>query len=282
MEDASCGASERQFPSGMDDAPPGSVVARPAATLLLMRDEELGFTVLLLKRTHNAGFVPGAYVFPGGRVDGADLDSDVLARARGLTWARAAERMRLHDANPPAAAYYSAALREAFEETGILVGRTGDGDSLPTAAASPGVREVRDKLLRGACSFAQALEDLDVFIDNDAIEYIGHWITPVGEPRRYDTRFFAAAVGPRSEPALHIQEVLKAIWLRPAEALDLARDGSLPMVFPTIKTLESVSEFATTSEVLQAFRSRRVPSVRPRLVRAPNGALERTLEVISD
>ena len=247
-----------------------------------MRDEELGFTVLLVKRTHSAGFVPGAYVFPGGRVEGADLDSDVLARAGGLTWERAAGRMRLHDANPPAAAYYSAALREAFEETGILVGRTGNGNPLPTAAASASVLEVRDKLLRGACSFAQALGDLDVFIDDDAIEYIGHWITPVGEPQRYDTRFFAAAVGPESEPALHIQEALKAIWLRPAEALDRAREGSLPMVLPTIKTLESVSEFATTSEVLQAFRSRRVPSVLPRLVRTPNGASIKTLEVISD
>ena len=282
MEDASRRASERQLPTGVDDAPPGSVVARPAATLLLMRDEELGFTVLLLERTHRAGFVPGAYVFPGGRVEGADVDSDVLARAGSLTWEQAAARMRLHGANPPAAAYYSAALREAFEETGILVGRTRDGSPLPTAAASPGVLKVRDKLLRGARSFAQALEDLDVFIDDDAMEYIGHWITPVGEPRRYDTRFFAAAVGPESEPALHLQEVRKGIWLRPAEALDRAREGSLPMVFPTIKTLESVSEFATTSEVLQAFRSRRVPSVLPRLVRTPNGASKRILKVISD
>ena len=162
-----------------------------------MRDADEGVEVLLLKRVHSAGFVPGAYVFPGGRVDAEDADPVVMSRTASLTMEGAAERMGLRDASPPAAAYYLAALREAFEETGILVGRSAGGDPLPTAAASSSVREVRNRLLDEGCSFAQALEDLDALIDDAAMEYIGHWITPIAEPQRYDARFFAAEVAAR-------------------------------------------------------------------------------------
>ncbi len=220
MDDWSFRVPGSRLPSGrverIDDPPPSPALPQPAATVLLMRDAERGFKVLLLKRVHTARFFPGAYVFPGGRVEATDLDPGVLARTSGLTLERAGERMRLHDARPPAAAYYLAAVREAFEETGILVARTADGDPMPTAAASAEVLEVRDELLRGACSFAQALVDLDALIDDAAMEYIGHWITPVAEQRRYDTRFFAAAVPPGSEPAIHTREVLAGTWITPA------------------------------------------------------------------
>jgi 8-oxo-dGTP pyrophosphatase MutT (NUDIX family) len=247
-----------------------------------MRDADEGVQILLLKRVHSAGFVPGAYVFPGGRVDGGDADPEVLSRTVSLTVEAAADRMRLHDADPPAVAYYLAALREAFEETGILVGRSTEGDALPSAAAASGVLEIRDRLLDEACSFAQALDDLGALIDDTAMEYIGHWITPIAEPRRYDARFFAATVAPESEPAIHAAEMLDAIWITPAAALERANEGSLPMVFPTIKTLESMMDFATASEVLDEFRGRRIPSVLPRLIRTPDGIGMRIPEIISD
>ena len=228
-----------------------------------MRDADEGVEVLLLKRVHSAGFVPGAYVFPGGRVDAEDADPVVMSRTASLTMEGAPERMGLRDASPPAAAYYLAALREAFEETGILVGRSAGGDPLPTAAASSSVREVRNRLLDEGCSFAQALEDLDALIDDAAMEYIGHWITPIAEPQRYDARFFAAEVAPEAEPAIHAAEMLEAIWITPAGALKRTAEGSLPMVFPTIKTLESLTDFPTVSEVLKEFRRRSIPSVLP-------------------
>ena len=235
----------------IDDPPSNPAPARPAATVVLMRDADEGVEVLLLKRVHSAGFVPGAYVFPGGRVDAEDADPVVMSRTASLSMEGAAERMGLRDASPP-------------------------------AAASSSVREVRDRLLDGACSFAQALEDLDVLIDDAVMEYIGHWITPIAEPRRYDARFFAAAVAPGSEPAIHTAEMLEAIWITPAGALKRTAEGSLPMVFPTIKTLESLTDFGTTSEILKEFRRRSIPSVLPRLIRTRDGIGLRIPEIISD
>ena len=205
MDDSDFIVSEEHLPEGIaeriDDPPSRPALPRPAATVVLMRDADVGVEILLLKRVHSAGFVPGAYVFPGGRVDRADADPAVLDRSVSLTEDMAAERMRLPDADPPAVAYYLAALREAFEETGILVGHLRGGDPLPTAAASPSVLQIRDRLLDDVCSFAQALDDLGALIDDTAMEYIGHWITPIAEPRRYDARFFAAAVAPESKAA---------------------------------------------------------------------------------
>ena len=284
MDDSDFVVPEDQLLRGIaeriDDPPSSPAPARPAATVVLMRDADEGVEVLLLKRVHSAGFVPGAYVFPGGRVDAEDADPVVMSRTASLTMEGAAERMGLRDASPPAAAYYLAALREAFEETGILVGRSAGGDPLPTAAASSSVREVRNRLLDEGCSFAQALEDLDALIDDAAMEYIGHWITPIAEPRRYDARFFAAEVAPEAEPAIHAAEMLEAIWITPAGALKRTAEGSLPMVFPTIKTLESLTDFPTVSEVLKEFRRRSIPSVLPRLIRTPDGIGPRIPEII--
>ncbi len=286
MDDSDFIVSEEHLPEGIaeriDDPPSRPALPRPAATVVLMRDADVGVEILLLKRVHSAGFVPGAYVFPGGRVDRADADPAVLDRSVSLTEDMAAERMRLPDADPPAVAYYLAALREAFEETGILVGHLRGGDPLPTAAASPSVLQIRDRLLDDVCSFAQALDDLGALIDDTAMEYIGHWITPIAEPRRYDARFFAAAVAPESKAAIHPAEMLDAVWVTPERALERSAEGSLPLVFPTIKTLESMRDLATTADVFDTFRGRPVPSVLPRLIRTPDGIGMRIPEIISD
>ena len=286
MDGSDFTVSEDHLPKGIAeriDHPPSSPsLPRPAATVVLMRDTDEGVQTLLLKRVHSAGFVPGAYVFPGGRVDRGDADPEVLSRTVSLTVDAAAERMGLHDADPPAVAYYLAAVREAFEETGILVGRNTKGDPIPAAAVAARVLEVRDRLLDESCSFARALEELGAHLDDTAMEYVGHWITPIAEPRRYDARFFAAAVPPESEPAIHTAEMLCAIWITPAAALERTREGSLPMVFPTIKTLEAIVDFDTTSAILGHYRGRSIPSVLPRLIRTPDGITIRLPEIISD
>ena len=286
VDDSDFIVSEDHLPKGIaeriDDPPSSPSIPRPAATVVLMRDSDEGIQILLLKRVHSAGFVPGAYVFPGGRVDGEDADPEALRRTPGLTVDTAAERMGLRDADPPAVAYYIAAVREAFEETGILVARNVDGDPIPTAAVALRVLEVRDRLLDESCSFARALEDLGAHIDDTAIEYVGHWMTPIAEPLRYDARFFAAVVPPESDPAIHTAEMLDAIWISPSSALERTREGSLPMVFPTIKTLESIMDFDTASEVLGHYRGRSIPSVLPRLIRTPDGITIKLSEIISD
>ncbi len=226
----------------------------------------------MLRRARTSGFVPGAYVFAGGRVDMADGDEAAVATLTGLSAQAAADRLGLDvGASPSAAAYYVAALREAFEETGLLVGNRPDGAPAPSAGDDPEVERFRDRVLADEITFAQALDAMDVVVDATAVEYVAHWITPVQEPRRYDTRFFAAKVETVQTVLLHPAEMTHSMWLTPAAALGMHREGDLPMVFPTIKTLESLLDFGTADDALAAFRAQDIPPILPRLVKTPTG-----------
>lgn len=260
------------FAEMLDQVPAEPVAARPAATILMLRDGPAGMETLMLRRTRNAGFVPGAYVFAGGRVDGADANAEATSRLRGLTPEAAASRLALpSDALPPASAYYVAALREAFEETGLLVGRHASGGSARSAGEDTAVAEVRDLLLADQICFGEALDRMEVTVDAAAVEYVAHWITPIQEPRRYDTRFFAAVVGLERKVLLNPAEMTDALWLTPRAALELHARGRLPMVFPTIRTLEDLKGYSTADEVLSAYAERSIPPILPRLVKTPTG-----------
>ena len=271
-----------RFADNVDNQLAQTATAHPAATVVLMRDVDGGLEVLLLKRVRSSSFVPGVWVFPGGSVDAADSSPKVLDRARGLRLRDAEVRMDLQDTRTPAIAYYFAALREAFEETGILVGRSGRNERIPTAHSEPRILAARRRLLAGQCLFADILEEFDVFLDLGAVEYIAHWITPTAEPRRYDTRFFAAAVDEDVVPSIHEEEVTDAVWMDPQEALTRSKAGSFPMVFPTLKTLEALANLNSTTEVLEEFRARAIPSILPRLIRTSDGVMVRIPEIISE
>ncbi|MBT8403867.1 MAG: NUDIX hydrolase, partial [Gemmatimonadetes bacterium] len=110
-----------------------------------------------------------------------------------------------------------------------------------------------------------------VRLAGDAVEYVAHWITPVVEPRRYDTRFFAAAMEGPAEVSVNAAEMSDAVWLTPGAALDRHREGRLPMIFPTIHTLESLAGHDSATAILESFRRRPVPPILPRLVRTEGG-----------
>ncbi len=241
------------------------VRARPAATVVLLRESAGGIEVLLLRRSRDAQFVPGAYVFPGGRVDAGDRSPALAERVHGLTPLQAASRLGL-DEPAEAMAYYLAALREAFEETGILVGHLRGGAPPPTAADDERVEALRQDLLEDRAEFGAVLEALDCRLDGTALEYVAHWVTPETEPRRYDTRFFVARVADGARSAPHRGEVTDALWLTPAEALERHARGDLPMVFPTIKSLEQLAAFTDVETMLAELGRREVPTFRPRLV----------------
>jgi 8-oxo-dGTP pyrophosphatase MutT (NUDIX family) len=227
--------------------------------------------VLLLKRDRNASFVPGAYVFPGGRVDPADWTKQTLASVDGLTTETAATRLGLVGTSPPAIAYYIAALREAFEETGILVGVGPNAQAPPTAAASVEVEVLRNGLMEGSVSFNEALKHLSCRIDGSSIEYLAHWITPELEPRRFDTRFFAARVQTDAEPIFDPREMTEARWLSPKEALARNQGGTLPMIFPTIDTLQRLADYTTVGDALRGIGDVSIPTLMPKLVLTEKG-----------
>ena len=245
-------------------SPDVPAVAWPAATVVLTREGVGGPEVLLLRRNRATGFVPGAWVFPGGRVDAADGEDALADCWDGLTREGAAGRLGLApDAQPPAIAYYGAAVREAVEETGLLPG--------VVVGAVGAVGRAREALLSGGVPFAEVLKALGARLDGAAVEYIAHWVTPLVEPRRYDTRFFAARVAAGASAVYDEREMTGAVWLTPRAALERHRRGRLPMIFPTIRTLEDLCDFATVEDLLAHYRGRAIPRVQPEIVRTATG-----------
>ena len=255
---------EERLPPGfadtVDEPPAEPAEARPAATVVLTRDGEDGLEVLLMHRHRRSGFVPGAWVFPGGRVDAADGDPALLDRCRGVE-------------PDPAPSFWMAALREAFEETGVLLARRpGDeGDWVPDASSEPELEQLRRSLMDDQATLLDIVTRLDARLDARPMVHAAHWVTPVVEPRRYDTHFFVAAVPEGRDARPDPREMVDATWLAPAVALERFEAGALPMVFPTVKTLESLAGHPSTDAVLAAFRERTVERILPRLIRTEAG-----------
>jgi 8-oxo-dGTP pyrophosphatase MutT (NUDIX family) len=247
------------FLDTIDSVPERVADARPAATAVLMRDGEHGLEVLLLRRSRTSGFVPGAYVFPGGRVDPADSDPRVFERASGELPAE------------PAPEYWAAALREVFEETGVLLAVDAEGGYSVDAVSDASLEALRVSLLEDRASLLDVLERRALRPALDRMVYVAHWITPEVEPRRFDTRFFLAALPPGRNTTFEPREMSDAVWLAPAAALERFAAGTLPMVFPTVRTLESVAGFENVAAAFQALRGRTVRPLLPRLVRTPEG-----------
>lgn len=256
------------FAERLDSPPASSVPALPAATVVLLRDGEAGPEVLLLRRVRTSGFVPGAWVFPGGRVDPADAAAELVERADGLPGPPAGDP---DGTGAPDVASWMAAVRELFEETGVLLARTAAGRQVPSAAADAHVEELRESLMQDRATLLDVVRALDARLDLRRVVYCAHWITPLAERRRYDTRFFLAALPAGCDVAPDPREMTDAAWLTPAAALARFADGGLPMVFPTVRTLESIAGIGTIEETLAAFRGRRIPAILPRLVRTPGG-----------
>lgn len=270
--DAEYHISSDRLPEGFRDtigAPAGSPVRpRPASTVILLREGSAAPETLLLKRNRTTGFVPGAYVFPGGRVDEADASEAATRRWTGLTADDAASRLGVDPRGPVSAvAYYTAAVREAFEETGLLLTRPFESVDSPGSPFESG----RDALLEDRGSWADFLERHDLRMDGNLVEYVAHWVTPVVEPRRYDTRFFAAVVPDGAQARIDPREMVDALWLTPADALDRHRAGTLPMIFPTIRTLEDLADFTSAATLMAHYRGASIPMIMPEIVRTETG-----------
>lgn len=225
----------------------------PAATLVLLRDGHDGLEVLLLRRSPQAGFAPGAYVFPGGIVDADDADPLVLGCLDGITAERARARLEPPTADPPPLAYYAAAVREAFEEAGILLG----------VGTREDAAHLRRELLEARLTFGEVLTRIGCRLAAGEMVYFAHWITPERSPRRFDTRFFAARVADHALVVVDEREMTDALWMTPSHALREHVGGRLPMMLPTIKTLERLSSFPDTTSALADLAEGPVPTVLP-------------------
>jgi recombination protein RecT len=206
---------------------------RPAATVLLLRDGPQGVEVLMTRRSPTASFAPGAYVFPGGGIDAADAQAHALAARR-----PAQDDTRLTQA--------IAAIRESFEELGVLLARHADGRP---ADASDVARLDRQRPF-----FAQ-LQALGLTLAADEVFVLAHWVTDRDLPRRFDVPFLAARMPEGQSAVADEAEQFEPVWVRPADALARHEAGQFFMIFPTIRTLERLRAFASVDAVLAACAS---------------------------
>jgi glyoxylase-like metal-dependent hydrolase (beta-lactamase superfamily II)/8-oxo-dGTP pyrophosphatase MutT (NUDIX family) len=217
------------------------LVPRPAGTVVLMRPGPAGLEALLLQRTQSAAFLGGAYVYPGGMVDPADGDARAARLVRDLDDAAASARLKLERGG---LAYWVAAVRECFEEAGILIAVEADGSLVTADRAARLVRHRHDP-------FIALLEAENLFIPADRLAYYGHWVTSPGRSRRFDARFFLA-VAPAGQTGSHdAREIAQQVWMRPREALERGDRGEMELVYATRHTLTDLARFARPEE---AFR----------------------------
>jgi len=215
----------------------GSIlVPRPAATAMVVRDGDRGLEVLLLHRNLDSGFVPGAHLFPGGAVETADHAPHPLAPGAPSD-AEASARLELDGGG---LAYWIAAVRETYEEAGILFADGPADEALP----------FRNAVDHGTRSFAEVCESAGLRLRLGDLRYFGHWTTPVGAPRRYSTRFFVAPVPEGQEAAHDEREAIDSEWVRPAVALDRQRAGRWTLILPTERSLHALARFDSVADLL--------------------------------
>jgi 8-oxo-dGTP pyrophosphatase MutT (NUDIX family) len=247
------------------------VATRDAATVIVLRPAEsgTGVEVLMLRRTAAMKFAPGAYVFPGGSVDQADFGVEV-----GWHGPDPAEfGARLGASAEMARALVCAAVRETFEESGILIAGSPGGGPLATPSG-PSWEADRAALASGAVTMAGLLARRGLELRADLLVPWARWITPVGEARRFDARFFAAALPADQVVTGHEAESDHVAWLRPADAIEAARAGEISLLPPTATTLHDFAVAVGDGEGLADMLARRpaIEPVQPRLVLEDGGA----------
>jgi 8-oxo-dGTP pyrophosphatase MutT (NUDIX family) len=238
---------------------------RDAATIMVLRTpaDGSGVEILMLRRTAAMKFAPGAYVFPGGSVDPADYGADI-----GWQGPTAGEfGARLGASAEVARALVCAAVRETFEESGVLLaGAPGEGQL--ATPSGPSWEADRMAMAAGTLTLAGLLARRGLVLRADLLVPWSRWITPDGEPRRFDARFFAAALPAGQQATGHEAEADHLAWLRPADAIAAAKAGEISLLPPTATTLNDFASAVAAGAGLAGILAERrvIEPIQPRLV----------------
>jgi 8-oxo-dGTP pyrophosphatase MutT (NUDIX family) len=234
---------------------------RLAATVILARTAGARFELFMLRRSESSHFVPDAYVFPGGTLSEIDLSERALARTR-FAQDEAALRARISavTADVPLAsdrelsALFFAALRELYEEAGVFFACDAAGNTVENAGDDSRI------------DFLQSLERSNLYADARQLALFSQWLTPPQFPKRYNTHFFLAAAPKNAVAAADAHETHDGIWIAPADALARNEAGDLHLVYPTIKHLERLAQFATLDDLFAFARTKPVLALSPETV----------------
>jgi 8-oxo-dGTP pyrophosphatase MutT (NUDIX family) len=241
------------------------VTPAPAATLVLLRDHPGGGVECLLMRRHLASkFAAGDFVFPGGKIELDDNPDDAAAWCHGLDVDAAARRLGLAADPRTALGFWIGAIRETFEEAGLLLAV--DGGGRPVSVAAPRFAEHRRACQADNRAFWTMLGAEGLRLATDRLAYFAHWITPEEQPLRFDTRFFVAPAPEGQEPSGDDHEMTELRWLTPQEAVEAQRRGEITLRNPTVKNLLLFDGARDTAHAIARVRDREVPTIRPRVV----------------
>jgi len=231
----------------------------------------------MLRRSEASHFVPDVYVFPGGTLDDADMTEQAFARARGIEPGTLREQFRAKHApafpapfgSPgpkEAAGLLIAAVREMFEEAGVLLACDANGRALSDRDLEPHrerLHTARRALHAGEVAFPQLLDELDLYANAGALALFSQWITPPVFPRRYNAHFFVAAASPDQAAVADAFETHDGIWIAPRTALAKCELGEFRMVYPTIKHVERLAEFQNVQALMEFARTKTIYSIMP-------------------
>lgn len=222
----------------------------PAATILMLRDGTDALEVFMVVRHHQIDFASGALVFPGGKVDAGD--SQVRSRCVGVD---AADDISL--------ALQVGAIREAFEECGILLAREPGSTDLISAKRLLQLEPYREALVKNELSIAEFLDREDLLLACDLLQPYAHWVTPEMMPKRFDTWFYLAHA-PADHLAIHDgHESVDSVWISPTDALAGAKTGQYTVIFPTRLNIEMLGESDSVAHAMATARARKIIPVLP-------------------
>jgi 8-oxo-dGTP pyrophosphatase MutT (NUDIX family) len=230
-------------------------VAVPAATILLVRDHP-AFQVLMVKRHHQIDFAGGALVFPGGKTHAGDHDP---------AWT---EHIGSPNTDPEQRALRIAAIREAYEETGILMARHADGGHFQGSLEAA---QARDAIADDSRGFLDLVTSLGLRLDLEAPTVFARWITPTMMPKRFDTWFYIAHAPVDQLALCDGHETVDAEWIAPAEALRLGAAGERTVIFPTRMNLQLLAEASSAADAIARATARKLVTVLPRVVERDGG-----------
>jgi 8-oxo-dGTP pyrophosphatase MutT (NUDIX family) len=220
----------------------------------------------MLRRTFNAAFASGMFVFPGGKVDDVDGVEEIAELCDGLTDGHASALLGIQSGG---LAYWVACIRECFEEAGVLLARhetTGDVVRFDDDVTAAKFSAERENIHDGSVALLDLCKKEGLRLATDEIFYVSHWITPVGERRRFDTRFFIARAPAAQEPLHDDGETIESFWISPQEAIERAHEKDLMLMPPTKANIEFLLPHATTDQVLAAASQIGIPqAILPKL-----------------
>ncbi|MDB3947850.1 NUDIX domain-containing protein [Gammaproteobacteria bacterium] len=240
-----------------------TIPIKPAATVILMREEIKGdFEIFMVKRSSRSTF-GSLYVFPGGKLDPEDSENDLYPYCEGMNNEEASKQLGIKDNG---LSFWIACIRECFEEVGVLL--TNPDDSILQDTYK--LTKLRKELNNKEITFKEICVSESLRLRTKNIVPCAHWITPDIETKRFDTRFFLAKVNAKQLASHDGFELTESFWIKPADALAKLKNGEMNMILPTIKNIEKLAEFSSSTEAFNYFEGlgdNAIPPILPKFIK---------------